>query len=292
VAHTNIGRVVFWMTGALLSFTISAVAIRGLAGQFSIFEILAIRTGFGCAILTCLALARPTLWRDVAPRRMPLHLLRNSIHFVGQYTWALGVTLLPLAAVFALEFTMPMWVALLAIPLLGERMTPSRLGSIMLGFLGVLVIVRPGLASFQPAALLVLFAALAFAISLIATKKLTHDVSTFAIIFWMNCIQLPIALSGSDLLFFLRIDQTTIIPALAFGIVGLTSHYCLANAFRAGDASVVVPIDFMRIPLVALIGWLYYGETVDAFVFAGAGLIICGVLWNLHDESRRVRPAI
>jgi len=279
------------MTGALLSFSASAMAIRGLAGRFNIFEILAIRTGFGFAVLLTIALARPVMWQELIARRMGLHVVRNCVHFVGQYTWALAVTLLPLAAVFALEFTMPMWVALLAVPLLGERMTPSRLGSVVVGFLGVLVIVRPGLESFQPASLLVLVAALAFAISLIATKKLTHDVSTFAIIFWMNCIQLPIALAGSDLLFVMRLDQSTIIPALAFGVVGLTSHYCLANAFRAGDASVVVPLDFMRIPLIALIGWLYYGEAIDMFVFAGAALIICGVLWNFRAESRRMRPA-
>jgi drug/metabolite transporter (DMT)-like permease len=242
-------------------------------------------------VLLAIAIARPSLWRNLLTRRMGLHVVRNSVHFVGQYTWALAVTLLPLATVFALEFTMPMWVALLAVPLLGERMTASRLGSVMLGFLGVLVIVRPGLASFQPAALLVLGAALAFAISLIATKKLTHDVSTFVIIFWMNCIQLPMALAGSDFLFFLRLDQSTIIPALAFGVVGLTSHYCLANAFRSGEASVVVPIDFMRIPLIALIGWLYYDESIDVYVFVGAALIICGVLWNLHAESRRTQPA-
>ena len=278
------------MTGALLSFSISAVAIRGLAAKFNIFEILAFRTGFGCAVMLAIALARPALSRDLLARRISLHVVRNSIHFVGQYTWALAVTLLPLAAVFALEFTMPMWVALLAVPLLGERMTPSRLGSVVIGFLGVLVIVRPGFSSFQPAALLVLVAALAFAISLIATKKLTHDVSTFAIIFWMNCMQLPMALAGSDFLFFLRLDQSTIIPALAFGVVGLTSHYCLASAFRAGDASVVVPLDFMRIPLIALIGWLYYGETIDVFVFAGAALIICGVLWNLRAEYRIFPP--
>jgi drug/metabolite transporter (DMT)-like permease len=289
VTHQHLGRVVFWMTGALLSFSASAVAIRGLAHKFNIFEILAIRTGFGFAVLLVIALTRPEIRRLVNSQHLVLHVMRNGVHFVGQYTWATGVTLLPLATVFALEFTMPMWVTLLAVPLLGERMTPSRLGSVVLGFLGVMVIVRPGLASFQPAAIWVLVAALAFALSLIATKKLTDNVSTFVIIFWMNLMQLPMALAGSDLLFFLRLDGETIIPALVFGVVGLTSHYCLANAFRAGEASVVVPIDFMRIPLIALVGWLFYNESVDMFVFAGAGLIVCGVLWNLRAESRRVR---
>ncbi len=288
----HLGRVVLWMTGALLSFSASAVAIRSLAPTLSIFEILAIRTGFGIAVMLAIAISRPAMWRELESRRFGLHVARNTIHFVGQYTWALAVTLLPFATVFALEFTMPMWVALLAVPLLGERMTTSRVGSIVLGFLGVLVIMRPGLASFQPAALLVLVAALAFALSLIATKKLTHDVSTFAIMFWMNAMQFPIALTGSDPLFLLRLDSNTLIPALLFGVVGLTSHYCLTNAFRAGDASLVVPLDFMRIPLIALVGWLFYNEALDVFVFLGAGLIVCGVLWNLRAESQRPRPAV
>jgi len=275
------------MTGALLSFSLSAVSIRGLAGTLNIFEILSIRTGFGLIVLLAVAAAHPELRRTLAPRRMPMHIWRNSIHFVGQYTWAWAVTILPLATVFALEFTMPMWVALLAVPMLGERMTPSRIGSIVLGFLGVLVIVRPGFASFQPAALLVLIAALAFAFSLIATKQLTSNVGTFAIIFWMNLLQFPMAMAGSDPLFFLRLGESTWLPALGMGVAGLASHYCLTNAFRWGDATVVVPIDFMRIPLIAVVGWLLYGETVDVFVYAGAGLIVCGVLWSLRAESRR-----
>lgn len=289
MATTHIGRVVFWMTGALLSFSALAVLVRSLAQKFSIFEILSIRTALGLAFLLVVGLAQRDLRRELTLRHFWLHGLRNSTHFIGQYAWSLAVTLLPLATVFALEFTMPMWVALLAVLLLGERMTTSRAGSVVLGFLGVLVIVRPGLAGFQPTAVLVLFAALMFALSLIATKKLTHDVSTFVIIFWMNCMQLPMALAGSDPQFFLRFDAHTIVLALVFGVVGLSSHYCLTNAFRAGDASVVVPIDFMRIPLIALVGWLFYGEALDAFVFAGAGFIVCGVLWNLHSESRRIR---
>ena len=278
------------MTGALLSFSVSAVAIRALAKQLTTFEILSIRSGFGLAVLLLIVALRPEMRKDLALRRMGLHIARNGIHFVGTYTWTLAVTLLPFATVFALEFTMPMWVALLAVPLLGERMTVSRAGSIVLGFLGVLVIVRPGLSSFQPMALLVLMAAFAFALSLIATKMLTSNVSTFAIIFWMNLMQLPMGLAGSDPLFLTRLDWSLALPAFALGAVGLTSHYCLTNAFRAGDASVVVPLDFLRIPLIAMVGWLFYGEGLDAFVFAGAALIIGGVLWNLRAESRRRPP--
>jgi len=288
------------MTGALLSFSVSALAIRELGKQLTTFEILSIRSGAGLLVLLVLVAARPALRRELAPRYIGFHLARSTTHFVGQFSWALAVTLLPFATVFALEFTTPAWVALLAALILGERMTKSRFGSVMLGFLGVLVIVRPGLASFQPNALLVLFAAFMFAISLIVTKQLTNRVSTFAIIFWMNLMQLPMALAwpgvlaatGGPSLFVFRLGSDLLIPTLALGVVGLTSHYCLTQAFRSGDATVVVPLDFVRIPLIALIGWMFYGEALNGFVFAGAGLIICGVLWNLLAESRRSRSPV
>jgi drug/metabolite transporter (DMT)-like permease len=288
------------MTGALLSFSASALAIRALAKDLNIFEILSIRSGLGLLTLLALVAVQPQLRHELALRHMGLHLVRNGTHFIGQYSWALAVTLLPLATVFALEFTMPAWVAVLAVPMLGERMTRVRAGSVALGFLGVLVIVRPGLASFQPMSLLVLFAALIFALSLIATKSLTNRVSAFTVIFWMNVMQLPMALAwpttlaatGGPPLFVLRMDADAIVPALVLGVVGLTSHYCLTKAFRAGDATVVVPLDFMRIPLIALVGWMFYAEPLDVFVFAGAGLIIGGVLWNLHAESRRSTLAV
>jgi len=275
------------MTGALLSFSAMAVSIRSLAEKLNIFEILTIRSACGVAVLLALVATHPDLRQTLVLRRMPLHALRNSVHFASQYAWALSLTLLPLATVFALEFTMPAWVAVLAMPFLGERMTVSRAGSILLGFIGVLIIVRPGMESFRPAVLLVLAAALGFAVSLIATKQLTANVGTFAILFWMNVMQLPMALAGSDPLFMLKLEATHIPFVIAVGIAGLASHFCLTNAFRVGDATIVVPFDFLRIPLIALVGWLFYGEALDFFVFAGAAVIIVGVVWNLRAESRR-----
>jgi drug/metabolite transporter (DMT)-like permease len=284
------------MTGALVSFSISAVAVRALSKNLTTFEILSVRSGFGLLFMTLAVVAIPTLRHELSTRRMPMHVWRNSTHLLGQYVWVVAITMLPLATVFALEFTMPMWVALLAVPILGERMSVSRVGSVVVGFLGVLVIVRPGLASFQPAALLVLLAAFAFALSLIATKQLTSDVKTFTIIFWMNALQFPVALLvpvlllGGDVLFITRLGLIDLVPMVALGASGLTSHYCLTNAFRSGDASVVVPIDFLRIPLIAVVGYFLYNESLDVFVFLGAALIVCGVLWNLRAESRRPGP--
>jgi len=281
------------MIGALLSFSAMAVSIRTLAGTFNIFEILTIRSAGAMAILLSIAALGPGRARELAPRRMVLHAIRNLVHFVAQYAWTFSLTVLPLATVFALEFTMPLWVALLAPLVLDERMTLARAGSIALGFIGVLVILRPGLASFHPVALLVLAAAAGFAISLIATKKLTVDVSTFAIVFWMNAIQLPLALIGSDWSSFAHLEARQVPAAVALAVAGLSAHYCLSNAFRRGDAVFVIPFDFLRIPLIALVGWMFYGEDLDVFVFVGAAVIVSGVVWTLLAEPRpaSLRPA-
>ena len=287
---SKLARVVLWMVGALLSFSVMAVSIRELArGGLSIFEILAIRSGVALLVLLFLLAVRPDLRIHAIPRRIGLHIFRNTVHYASQFSWALSITMLPLAMVFALEFTMPAWTAMLAVWFLHERLTPSRLGVVVLGFIGVLVILRPGIASFNPAAILVLMAAFGYAITMIATKKLTMTETTFGIIFWMAVIQFPLSLIGSDPTVFLHFDARQILPAIGVGTAGLTSHYCLSNAFRSGDATLVVPLDFMRIPLIAVVGWAFYSESLDVFVLLGALIIVCGVVWNLRSEVARGR---
>jgi drug/metabolite transporter (DMT)-like permease len=268
-----------------------AVSVRALGATLTVMEILALRATLGLMVMATLAATNAGLRATINRRRLGLHLFRNTVHLGAQYLWALSLLLLPLATVFALEFTTPAWTLLLAVPVLGERMTPSRIGAVMLGLLGVLVILRPGLQTFQPASLLVLAAAVGLATTLIATKNLTRTDSSFAIIFWMNLIQAPLALLASQPLFVAKLAVWQIPAVVGIGSAGLISHYCLANAFRAGDATVVVPLDFMRIPLIAVIGWWLYGERLDLFVFAGAGLIIAGILWNLRAEAKRQAPA-
>src|ERR1035437_4672842 len=247
VAISKLARVVLWMVGTLLSFSVMAVSIRELAtAGLSIFEILAIRSGVALLVLLVLLAVRPDLRVHALPRRMKLNLLRNTVHYASQYAWALSLTMLP-----ALEFTMRGGTALLAVWLLHERLTPSRIGVVVLGLIGVLVILRPGIASFNPAAFLVLAAAFGYAITMITTKQLTMTETTFGIVFWMAVIQLPLSLIGGDPMVFFHLETRHILPAIGVGIGGLTSHYCLSNAFRAGDATLVVPLDFMRIPLIA-----------------------------------------
>jgi drug/metabolite transporter (DMT)-like permease len=280
------------MAGALLSFTTMALSIRALAHTLSIFEILTTRTLGGLAILLTLAAFRPELREGFRPRFMRLNLLRNSVHFASQYVWALSLTLLPLADVFALEFTMPVWLAILAVLILGETMSPSRYGVVVTGVIGVLVILRPGLTDFNAASLLPLAAAFGYAIFNVLTKKLSAHASIFHVVFWMNAMQFPIGLAGSEPLYLLKIAGWQWLAVAGVGIAGLSAHFCLVQAFRAGDATLVMPIDFLRVPLIAVIGWLFYGESLDIFVFLGAGIMLAGILWNLHDEAKKAQIPI
>jgi drug/metabolite transporter (DMT)-like permease len=285
VTHSNIPRVLLWMSGALVAFSAMALSVRGLADALNTFEILTIRSASGVSFLLLLLAARPQLRHQLSLRVIHLHLMRNTLHFGSQVAWTKAITLLPLATVFALEFTTPAWVVLLAAVFLRERLTASRLATVLLGLAGVLVILRPGFESLQPGALLALACAIGFAIMMVTTKKLTGTESTFAILFWMNLMQLPMNLAGADLSFVTRLGGAHLLPAVGMAVSGLASHYCLTNAFRAGDAQVVVPLDFVRLPLIAVAGWLLYGETLDPVVFVGAGLIIAGIVWNLRAEA-------
>jgi len=133
------------MTGTLLSFCVMAVSIRSLSGALSILEMLTVRSAVGLTIVLAVLAVRPEFRTAISRRRLRLHFLRNSIHFGSQYLWAMSLLLLPLATVFALEFTMPAWTILLSPIFLQERMTASRIGEVVLGLAGVLVILRPGI---------------------------------------------------------------------------------------------------------------------------------------------------
>jgi drug/metabolite transporter (DMT)-like permease len=285
--RTNLPAVILWMTGTLLAFSVMAVSVRQLGGFLNLFEILMVRSVGGVAILLALIMTRPRLFKLLALRRPGIHLIRNGSHFLSSLAWVYAVALLPLATVFAIEFMMPVWGGLLAVFILGERATVSRMGSIILGFIGVLVILRPGLEAFQPAALAVLAASFGYAVTSIATKKLIPVQHTIAILFWMNAMQTGMALIGTDPTFPLRLASTQWMWVAGIAVSGTAAHYCLTNALRAGDAIVVIPLDFLRIPLIALIGWLFYAERIDLAVFVGAGIIVSGLVWNLRAEMRR-----
>ena len=277
-------RGVLWMSGAVLSFCAMAIAARELLRDLGIFEILAFRTAV--TLLMVLAAAMRTGIATLRTRRIGVHLWRNLFHLGGQASWVYAIGALPLAMVFAIEFTSPIWTALLAAIMLGERINRGRVVMLALGFAGVLVILRPGLAVVQPAALVMLLGSLCYAVQMIGTKRLSDTESPMAVLFWMAVIQTPVCLALAL--------PGWIAPApgdlpwiAAIGIGSFTAHYCLTRAMKLADASVVVPVDFFRLPLIAVVGAAFYAEAFDPAVILGAALIFAGSWYSLSQERNR-----
>jgi drug/metabolite transporter (DMT)-like permease len=251
------------------------------------FEILFLRSLVALAILLAL---RPRLGAGAfATRRLGLHVARNLVHFCGQYAWVWGIAITPLAVVTAIEFTTPLWVALLAAVLLGERLSPPRWTAIASGVAGILVIAHPGTSAFGRGALIVLAGAFCFAAAVLVVKTLLRTDRVTAIVFHMSLIQLPLGLAGT--LFAWTWPAPSDVPwILAMGVTSLTAHYSMGRALSLGDASFVLPIDFLRLPFIALVALLLYGERVDGWTMLGAVLIFAGNFWSVRAETRAAAP--
>jgi drug/metabolite transporter (DMT)-like permease len=274
-------RGALWMTGAVLSFSVMAIAVRELLRHMQPFEVLFWRVG-AALVLMLLVLPRTGL-APLRTRRIGLHFTRNGFHFFAQLAWIYAIGALPFATVFAIEFMFPVWVALLATLLLGERMNRGRVVMLVLGLAGVLVILRPGFALIHPAALVMLAGSLGFAVNIITTKKLSSTDSTLAIVFWMLVMQTPPALIAA--LPHWVAPQMAHVPWIcALGLCNVAAHLCLTRALRLADASLVVPIDFLRLPLIAFIGAMYYAERLDPAVLIGAAMIFAGSYYSLSRE--------
>ena len=279
-------RAALWMIGTTLSFTFMALGGRELSDTMTAFEVSFFRAFGGFLIVTLL------LWRtgfaQIRTQRIGLHLARNVFHFGGQTLWFWSLGLLPLATVFALEFTIPFWTAAMAALFLGERMNRGRVTAIALGFVGILVIVQPGADVFQPAALIVLVAAVGFSVSNVCSKPLSASESTLAIIFYMNVMQMPLGLFASSFHWVWPVWAD--LPWLVMvGVAGMGAHFCMTRAFRLADATFVMPIDYLRLPLAVGIGYFAYSETVGWSLVFGAAIILAGNIYALRYEARLKR---
>ena len=275
----------FWMMGVLASFISMALGGRELSTELSTFEILFFRSLIGLAVI--MALLSRSGWRQIQTEMLGLHVVRNCAHYAGQCGWFYGIGILSLAQVFALEFTTPIWIAILAPVLLKERLTGTRIAAIAIGFAGALIILRPGMVPIDTATVAVLMAAAGFAMSHTITKKLSATDTPLCILFYMTVVQLPLGLAPS--LFDWVTPSLAHIPWLVIiCVAGLTAHYCMIRAFLHADAIVVVPMDFLRLPLVAVIGLVVYGEALDVWVFVGASVIFAGTFLNILKDKRRL----
>ena len=272
-------KAIAWMAGALVSFLVMAISVRELSAGMHAFEMLFLRSTIGLAILAAVLSVKG--WGRVRTQRLGGHLVRNLVHFAG----LVGIALLPLATVAALEFTTPIWGVFLAVLFLGERMNRGRWLALAFGILGILVILRHGVAVVSAASLLMLVCTFCFGATNTITKWLTRSETPFAIVFYMVSMQTLIGALATVMVW-------TPIAAgdwpflVLLGLTGLSAHYALTHALAAADAAFIMPFEFLRLPLVALIGFLVYAEDFELAVLIGAALIFAGNSYSLRRETR------
>lgn len=288
-ASSPLARAAVLMVGAIVAFSTMTVAGREAGAELDTFEIMTYRSIVGFVVVLTLGWWSGTLG-SIRTEKLGMHALRNLSHFAGQNLWFLAITLIPLAQVVALEFTSPIWVLLLSPLILGERMTRVRVLSVALGFLGVVIVIRPTVETLSPGVLAAALAAIGFAGSLMLTKRLTRTESITCILFYLTVMQ---ALFG---LLCAAYDGQMTWPTLQVGLwvvligfAGLAAHFCLTQALRLAPAMVIVPIDFARIPLIATIGAVVYAESLDFFVLLGAVVIFLANYLNIWTERRITR---
>jgi drug/metabolite transporter (DMT)-like permease len=272
-----------WMAGWLSLMLVMVVAGREATRTVNVFQLMEVRSALGLLFL-CPIIYRAGGFATIKTSRLPQHIARNLIHYSAQLGWFFALTLIPIGQVVAIEFTMPIWTALLAATFLGERITTWKATAILLGIVGVIIIVRPATSEINPGQLIALVAAVGFGTSTALVKSLTRTESALAIIFWMNVVQ---AVTGLLPTLYVWTWPAAYIWGwlVVIAVCGTFSHYCLTSALRYADATIVIPMDFLRVPLTATVGWLIYSERIDVFTVFGAALILTGNLLNLKPAA-------
>ncbi|MCW1917802.1 DMT family transporter [Rhodobacter sp. KR11] len=279
-------KAALWMLGSVAAFTGIAVAGREVQATHDSFEIMTVRSAVGFTLLVAFGLVTGQI-RQVSTERLSGHFARNIVHFVGQNLWLVALGLIPLAQVFAIEFTSPLWVIALGPLFLGERLTLPRVLAGLLGFMGILIVTQPGAGLMNWGTLAAAGAALSFATVAILTKRLTKGISVYGILFWLTFMQFFFGLIGAGFDGAVTLPTAQTLPWLCLiGLCGVLAHLSLTTALSLAPAGFVTPIDFIRLPLIAVIGALFYAEPFDPYVLLGGAVIFAGILVNLRAQMR------
>lgn len=286
VINSPIIKAALWMLITLFSFALMAIAGKELSKNIGTAEILFFRSLIGLIIL--IVVVSIVGFDNLKSTSIKKHFARNTAHFVGQYGWFYGIAFIPLAEVFALEFTVPIWTAVAATILLNEAITKIRVISIGLGLLGALVILRPTLEIIHPAAIVVIIGAMGYGLAHTLTRSIVIHDSPLSVLFYMCLIQLPagLLLTLSDWVMPVGIMWFWL---FVVGVTALTAHYGLSKALSHADATVVVPMDFLRLPLIMLVGLYFYNESIEVFFLIGASIMLFGNYLNIKHEYIKAR---
>jgi drug/metabolite transporter (DMT)-like permease len=279
-------RAAWLMLASTVVFAAMAIMIRLASQHLHTFEVAFFRNFFG------LVAALPLLARHgtslLHTPRLGRYVFRCAIGLVSMFAgfWAIGH--LPLAQAIALSYSSPLFVTIFAALLLGEAVRARRWTAVALGFLGVLVLLRPGADSFNAFSLIAVGAAVFNGLVSIQIKELSRTEPADRIVFWTTLLW--VAMSAPPAYFVWETPQGwTWAWVVLAGILGTIGHMLWTRALKLGEVTALMPISFMQLPLVAIAGWLWFGESVDRYTAIGAGIIIGTNVYITHRESALAR---
>ena len=262
---------------------IIAGIIRVVARDMDVFEIVFFRNLFSLIFLAPWLIGPRRA--SLRTRRLGLHGLRAVCTLLSMIAWFAGIAMMPLAEAVALHFTAPLFGTLAAIFILGEMVGWRRWSATVIGFAGVLIILRPGFEAVGLPAFIVLFSALTLALQMVCVRVLAATDSTVAIVTYMVLLITPMSLIPA-----LFVWQTPNIEQIAWLIAlagfATLAHFTLTRAYALVDVSVCLPLDFIRMPLTALVGYFAFAELADGWVWVGAIVIVAATVYTAQRESR------
>lgn len=277
-------RGAFWMSSAALLFALVYVTVRRLSEGLPIAELVLLRALMGIAFML------PWLMRSgmagLRTGRPGMYVWRTVTAYSGMLCWFYALAEMTLAGATSLMFTMPLFTILLAGMVLQERVGPHRWLATVAGFAGALVIIRPGIIEVGIASLAALYTAMSYAATNIMTKSLTRTESTNAVVFYNFALMAVIAVIPAAIYWKTPVWEDGL-WILAFGILSALAQQCVTRAYAAAPASAVSPFNFLKLPFVAVIGFVMFAELPDGWTWAGAALIIASTWYIARIDARR-----
>jgi len=281
-----ITRAALWILLSGICSVMMNVLIRVAAQTMHPFDVAFFRCFFGLVLLLpWIVRSGPALLHS---RNSGFYLLRAGIGLVSMATWFYGITVVPLATATAVNFTAPLFATLAAALVLHEDVRLRRWSAVVLGFVGVLVIMRPGSARLDPSLLLLLLSAATAAMNNITVKFLVRSEPPSRIVAFFMIYLTPLSLIPA-LFVWQWPDPSTFGALIGLGCLGTIAHISVARALAAADASACAPFEFVRLPFAALIGFLWFGEVTDFWTWVGAAIIAVSSIYVAHREARLAR---
>lgn len=257
-------------------------SVHYMAGKFDAFEIIFFRAVVGLFLI--IPLVSRSGFGALKTTKMPLHVIRALFALFAMAAMYYAVAVKPVAEVIALTFLIPLFVTIAAGVVLREKVGLHRWSATLIGFVGALVIIRPGLMTIDQPVLLVVLSSALYAGAWSCVKILTRTDSASVTVFWLNVLIVP--LTAIPLIFvWVTPEWSDLPPLLIMALSGWAAHFCQARAFEGSDAAAVMPFDFLRLPLSAVFGYFIFAEVLDVWTWTGAAIIFAAGYYSLRREA-------